>query len=210
MSKIPFLHLALKILGNPIDMKPSELILLVESQIQSNELVLEDMRIGDKILIQILEIVNQKSEVSLRTLRLRDNLISPKSIPFICWFLKENPSVLSLDLSVNQLGDDGVALLAKMIPPKCSLRVLNLRGNAIHAAADIIRANIPTLQVLYLERNLIFAKETVAIVSAVESNHYLEKVAVDGIYGTPENDRLVQKLEENRLVHGVQSSAKIK
>jgi len=151
MSKIPFLHLALKILGNPIDMKPSELILLVESQIQSNELVLEDMRIGDKILIQILEIVNQKSEVSLRTLRLRDNLISPKSIPFICWFLKENPSVLSLDLSVNQLGDDGVALLAKMIPPKCSLRVLNLRGNAIHAAADIIRANIPTLQVLYLE-----------------------------------------------------------
>ncbi|KAM9772460.1 NACHT, LRR and PYD domains-containing protein 3-like isoform 5-T5 [Syngnathus typhle] len=101
---------------------------VLSSPCSLRELNLSDNDLGDDGL-EALAAGLAKPKCALQVLKLRWCNLSKKSCEALASVLSSSCSLRKLDLSHNDLGDDGLeALAAGLAKPKCALQVLKLRG----------------------------------------------------------------------------------
>ena len=143
------------------------------------EFTLSDCKITDKEIQTLAEAIEVNT--TLQSVDISYNKINDKGILFICNCLnKVNRSLCKLNLSGNQITDDGVKIFMEAVTVNKILRELNLSGNnitdkAANSFAEAIHVNT-TLRILNISKNWISKDGVMRILEACTKNKTLHKL----------------------------------
>ena len=120
-----------------------------------------------------------------RTLSVGGGSVDDAAVAALAAALAGNTTLVTLQLDVNSVGDEGAQALAELLAaPRCGLRTLHLNGNRIGAAgaaalAGALRRNT-TLQHLSLGGNNIGVAGATVLADALQGNRTLVSLSMEG------------------------------
>ncbi|DBA01317.1 TPA: hypothetical protein N0F65_001822 [Lagenidium giganteum] len=144
-----------------------------------------DCSFEDGGVTQLAEAIGKQKD--LQVLKLRDASLGPDGVESVMQAIADNGlQLVELDLSGNELADDGIAALARLLKTQNALRVLRLDENEITSAGlkelvDVIGSStLPLLEEISLCGNELTAKGALALVqTVVPTKQHLQRLELD-------------------------------
>lgn len=148
-----------------------------------------------------------RDNTTLDTLYLRDNHLNNEGVYFLAQALSLNgTNVKNLGLGGNGITDEGVSFVAEMLKSNTKLRVLYLRHNqigdqGIKVLADVLSFNNTTLKELYLSSNpLVTDLSGGYLLKMLQHNLSLKRLWVHNLNFSEETKAKFQKVKEEKTV----------
>ncbi|HIF0233140.1 TPA: hypothetical protein ACXYK5_003087 [Legionella pneumophila] len=135
----------------------------------------------EKLVQFLVEFLMQ--DTTLQKLALNQCLMSATSAPHLAQLIQTHPSLVTLELASNDLGDEGVRVLAAVLTHNPRLRHLNLNHNQItkNGIKYLARALLTNshLTHLHLEQNAVGALGMEYLSIALRANYTLVELTLD-------------------------------